>query len=59
MATECESMLGFLALGRWCKAMVLGKQFAVYSLDIAVKAMSSLMCLTSIVVIAYMGAIMI
>ncbi len=41
MAAECERKLGFLALGRWCEAMALGKQLAVYCLDVAVIAVSS------------------
>ncbi len=53
MPTECECRLGFLALGHWCKSMVLGRQLAGYSLDVAVIAMSSLVRSTSIVVVAY------
>ncbi len=52
-----ERRLGFLALGRWCKAMALGKQLAVYCLGAAVIAVSSLVCLISIVVVAYTRAI--
>ncbi len=50
MAAGCECRLGFLALGRWCEAMVVGKQLVVYCLDVAVIAVSSLVCLTSIIV---------
>ncbi len=57
MDAECECRLGFLALGRWCKAMVLGKQLAVYCLDVAaaVIAVSSLVCLISIAIVAYVS----
>ncbi len=53
MAAECECRLGFLDLGRWCKAMALDKQLAVYCLGVAVIAVSSLVCLISIAVVAY------
>ncbi len=53
MAAECECRFSFLALGRWCKAMALGKQHAVCCLDVAVIAVSGLVCLISIAVVAY------
>ncbi len=53
MAAECECRLGLSALGRWCEATVLGWQLAVYCLDVAVIAVSGLVCLTSIALVAY------
>ncbi len=55
MDAECECRLGFLALGHSCKAMALGKQLAVYCLGVAVIAVSSLVCLISISVVAYVS----
>ncbi len=55
MSSECECRLGFLALGRWCKAMVLGRQLAVCCLDVAVIAVFAPMCLTSVAVVAYVS----
>ncbi len=52
MAAEYECRLGFLALGSWCEAMPLGRQLTVYCLDVAVIAVSTLMCLTSVAVVA-------
>ncbi len=47
MAAEYECRLGFLALDRWCKAMVLGRQLTVSDcVVVAVIAVSTLMCLT-------------
>ncbi len=53
MAAQFEGRLGFLDLSCWCEAMALGEQLAVYCLDVAVIAVSSLVCLTSMVVVAY------
>ncbi len=53
LAAVCEYRLGFLASGSWCEAMPLVRQLAVYCLDVAVIAVSSLVCLTSIAVVAY------
>ncbi len=53
MAAECECKLGFLPLGRWCKAMAVVRQLAVCCLDVLVIAVSSTMCLTSISTVAY------
>ncbi len=50
MAAEYECRLGFLALGRWCKAMALGRQLTVYCVDVAVIAVSTLKCFTSVAV---------
>ncbi len=42
MAAEYECKLGFLALGQWCEAMVLGRQLSVYCLDVTAIAVSTL-----------------
>ncbi len=53
MPAESECRLGYLASGSWCEAMPLVRQLAVYCLDVAVITVSSLVCLTSIAVVAY------
>ncbi len=47
MAAEYECRIGFLALGRWCKARALVRQLAVYCVDVAVIAVSTLKCSTA------------
>ncbi len=53
MAAERECRLDFLVLGSWYEAMPLGRQHAIYFLDIVVITVSSLVCLTSIAVVTY------
>ncbi len=53
MAAECECTLGFLASGSWCEAMPLVRKLAVYCLGVAVITVSSLVCSTSVAVVAY------
>ncbi len=53
MAAECECKLGFLASGSWHEAMPLDRQLVVYCLDVAVIAVSSLVCLVNIAAVTY------
>ncbi len=51
-AAECECRLGLY----WCKAMALGRQLPIHSTDVAVITVSSLVCLTNMLLLP-VGAI--